>query len=57
MKRIVIFMTLLALLATGCKREQTFTLTGDLNEARFDLKTDSLTLQSEALPAPAIVYV
>ena len=57
MKRIVIFMTLLALLATGCKREQKFTLTSDLNEARFDLKTDSLTLQSEALPTPVTVYV
>lgn len=57
MKRIVIILTALVLLATGCKQRPNFTLTSDLVESRFDSKTDSLFLQSEALPGPAVVHV
>ena len=50
MKRIVIFLSALALLATGCNKGQEFTLTGDLASIGFDPMTTSLTLQSDALP-------
>ena len=57
MKRILFFTTALVLLATGCNKGQKFTLTGDLMESRFDSKTDSLFLQSEALATPAVIHV
>ena len=50
MKRIFIFMTALALLATACNKGQEFTLTGDLASAEFNPITESLLLQSDALP-------
>lgn len=50
MKRIAIFMTALVLLATGCHREQTFTIEGNLSNSGFDILTDSLLLQSDAFP-------
>ena len=49
MKRIVIFLTALAILATGCNKGQKFTLQGDLESAKFSPATDSLLLQSDAL--------
>ena len=57
MKRILIFLTALVLVATGCNKGQKFTLTGNLQDSWFDSKTDSLFLQSEVLPTPAIVHV
>ena len=50
MKRIAILLTALALVATGCNKGQKFTLTGSLEAARFTAATDSLLLQSDALP-------
>ena len=49
MKRIAIFFTALALLATGCNKGQEFTLTGDLESAGFKFTPEALILQSDAL--------
>lgn len=57
MKRIVILLTALALVATGCNKGQKFTLTGDLEKARFDAATDSLLLQSDAFPTVLTIPV
>ena len=50
MKRIAILLTALAIVATGCNKGQKFTLTGNLEAARFNVATDSLLLQSDAIP-------
>ena len=49
MKRIAILLTALALVATGCNKGQKFTLAGSLEAARFNVATDSLLLQSDAI--------
>lgn len=50
MKRIVMIVAALAVLATGCSKGQKFTLKGDLASAGFSARTDSLILQSDAFP-------
>ena len=50
MKRIAIFLTALAIVATGCSKGQKFTLQGNLESAKFNSRTDSLLLQSDAFP-------
>ena len=50
MKRITLFLIVLALAATGCKKGVPFTLESDLSAARLDSRTDTLILQSEAFP-------
>lgn len=57
MKRIAIFMTALAILATGCSKGQKFTLEGDLASAHFDPKTESLRLESDVLSEPVTIPV
>ena len=57
MKRIAILLTALALVATGCNKGQKFTLTGDLEAARFNAATDSLLLQSDGLPTIQSIQV
>ena len=57
MKRIAIFFTALALLATGCNKGQKFTLEGDLESAKFSLLTDSLLLKSDALPTQITIHL
>lgn len=49
MKRFALIMAaLLAIIATGCNKDQKFTLKGDLASARFEPGIDSLFLQSDA---------
>ena len=57
MKRIAILLTALALVATGCNKGQKFTLSGNLDAARFNAATDSLLLQSDALPTIQSIQV
>lgn len=57
MKRIAIFMTALAILATGCSKGKKFTLESDLASANFDPKTESLVLESDILPEPVTIPV
>ena len=57
MKRIAIFMTALAILATGCSKGQKFTLESDLASAHFDPKTESLVLESDVLSEPVTIPV
>lgn len=57
MKRIAILLTALALVATGCNKGQKFTLNGTLETARFNAATDSLLLQSDALPTIQSIQV
>lgn len=57
MKRIAIFMTALAILATGCSKGKKFTLESDLASANFDPETESLILESDILPEPVTIPV
>ena len=57
MKRITLFLIVLALAITGCKKGVPFTLESDLASARFDSRTDTLILQSEAFPEVVFIKV
>ena len=52
MKRIAIFLTALALLATGCQKGQKFTVTGDLKSAGLATYADTLLLGGESIETP-----
>ena len=57
MKRITLFLIVLALAITGCKKGVPFTLESDLASARFDSRTDTVILQSEAFPEVITIRV
>lgn len=52
MKRIVIFLTTLALLATGCQKQQKFTVSGTLWDAGFPASAESIAIVSDAIDTP-----
>jgi hypothetical protein len=52
MKRIVIFLTTLALLATGCQKQQKFTVSGTLWDAGFPTSAESIAIVSDAIDTP-----
>ena len=52
MKRIAIFLTTLALLATGCQKQQKFTVSGTLWDAGFPTSAESIAIVSDAIDTP-----
>lgn len=57
MKRLVFFMTVLALVATGCNQGKKFTVSGDLKSSGMAPYADTLVLTSEAFEAPVKLAV